>query len=179
MVGRVVVIGFCGGVLWSFIVYIVYLFYFFEISLNMILQLFVFGEWKKYGLGIVISIILIGFFLIGVVFFYFFLLKCLKIMWLGVLYGLLFWLFVFFVFNLIFFDVCVVIELKVDIVIIIICIYLFYGLFVGYFILFEYNELNLEKLVCVLGMYREQCIIFLQYDKMFMRSEYFLYGKFL
>ncbi|MFE4585970.1 YqhR family membrane protein, partial [Bacillus subtilis] len=60
MAGRVAATGFCGGVLWSFVAYIAYLFHFSEISPNMILQPFVLGEWKKHGLGTVISIILIG-----------------------------------------------------------------------------------------------------------------------
>ncbi|MCY9128778.1 YqhR family membrane protein, partial [Bacillus spizizenii] len=113
------------------------------------------GEWKKHGLGTVISIILIGLLSIGAAFLYFLLLKRLKTMWPGVLYGLLLWLLVFFVFNPIFPDVRAVTELKADTVITTICIYLLYGLFVGYSISFEYNELNSEKLARALGTHRE------------------------
>ncbi|MDM5302442.1 YqhR family membrane protein [Bacillus subtilis] len=151
MASRVAATGFFGGVLWSFIAYIAYLFHFSEVSPNMILQPFVLGEWKKHGLGTVISIILIGILSIGAAFLYFLLLKRLKTMWPGILYGFLLWMLVFFVFNPIFPDVRAVIELKADTVITTICIYLLYGLFVGYSISFEYNELNSEKLARALG----------------------------
>ncbi|MFP7695520.1 YqhR family membrane protein, partial [Bacillus subtilis] len=134
---------------------IAYLFHFSEISPNMILQPFVLGEWKKHGLGTVISIILIGVISIGAAFLYFLLLKRLKTMWPGILYGLVLWLLVFFVFNPIFPDVRTVTELTSDTIITTICIYLLYGLFVGYSISFEYNELNSEKLARALGMHRE------------------------
>lgn len=49
MAGRVAATGFCGGVLWSFVAYIAYLFHFSEISPNMILQMFVLGEWKTWA----------------------------------------------------------------------------------------------------------------------------------
>lgn len=62
---------------------------------------------------------------------------------------------VFFVFNPIFQDVRAVTELKSDTIITTICIYLLYGLFVGYSISFEYNELNSEKLARALGTQRE------------------------
>ncbi|MER2457733.1 YqhR family membrane protein [Bacillus subtilis] len=155
MAGRVAATGFCGGVLWSFVAYIAYLFHFSEISPNMILQPFVLGEWKKHGLGTVISIILIGVISIGAAFLYFLLMKRLKTMWPGILYGLVLWLLVFFVFNPIFPEVRTVTELTSDTIITTICIYLLYGLFVGYSISFEYNELNSEKLARALGMHRE------------------------
>lgn len=60
-----------------------------------------------------------------------------------------------FVFNPIFQDVRAVTELKSDTIITTICIYLLYGLFVGYSISFEYNELNSEKLARALGTQRE------------------------
>lgn len=110
---------------------------------------------EKHGLGTVISIILIGVISIGAAFLYFLLLKRLKTMWPGILYGLVLWLLVFFVFNPIFPDVRTVTELTSDTIITTICIYLLYGLFVGYSISFEYNELNSEKLARALGMHRE------------------------
>ncbi|UQZ46640.1 YqhR family membrane protein [Bacillus sp. PK3-037] len=155
MGGRVAATGFCGGVLWSIVGYIAYLFHFSEINPNMILQPFVLGEWKKHGLGTIISIIVIGIISIGGAFLYYLLLKRLKTMWPGMLYGLLLWLLVFFVFNPIFQDVRAVTELKSDTIITTICIYLLYGLFVGYSISFEYNELNSEKLARALGTQRE------------------------
>ena len=47
--GRICGIGFAGGVFWSLIGYLGYVFHFSEISPNMILQPFMIGEWKNNG----------------------------------------------------------------------------------------------------------------------------------
>lgn len=153
--GRIIGTGFTGGILWSLVGYLFYLFHFSEISPNMLLQPFVLGEWKKQALGTWISIILIGMISIGAAFLYFVCFKRFKTMWPGLIYGALLWLLVFFVFNPIFPDVRGVTELKSDTVVTTFCLYLLYGMFVGYSISFEYNELNSDKLARALGSPRE------------------------
>lgn len=109
---------------------------------------------EKHGLGTVISIILIGVISIGAAFLYFLLLKrlkqCGRVFYTAWCFGCS-----CFCFNPIFPDVRTVTELTSDTIITTICIYLLYGLFVGYSISFEYNELNSEKLARALGMHRE------------------------
>ncbi len=88
MAGRVAATGFAAAYYGVYRLYCVFV-SFSEVSPNMILRPFVLGEWKKHGLGTIISIILIGMISIGATFLYFLLLKRLKTMWPGILYGLL------------------------------------------------------------------------------------------
>lgn len=153
--GRVITTGLVGGVLWSALAELAYLFKFSEVNPNMILQPFVIGEWKNGFLGTVISILLIGGISIGAALIYFGCLKQVKGIWGGVVFGAVLWVIVFYLFNPMFPDVQTVPELKRKTVVTTLCIYLLYGLFVGYSISFEYNELNSEKLSRALGESRE------------------------
>lgn len=149
--GRICGIGFAGGVFWSLIGYLGYVFHFSEISPNMILQPFMIGEWKKQWLGTMVSIVVIGFISIAGAFIYFVCLKRFKTMWPGMVYGVILWCVVFFLFNPIFEDVKSVTELKSDTIVTTLCLYILYGLFVGYSISFNYNELTSDKLARALG----------------------------
>ncbi|MCF7617842.1 YqhR family membrane protein [Bacillus sonorensis] len=153
--GRVISTGFIGGILWSVLGELAYLFKFSEVNPNMILQPFMLGGWKNGFLGTVVSILLIGVISIGAALLYYGCLKQAKGMWPGLLYGAVLWLVVFYLFNPMFPDVQTVAELKRKTVVTTFCIYLLYGLFVGYSISFEYNELNSEKLSSALGESRE------------------------
>ncbi|MFN2745376.1 MULTISPECIES: YqhR family membrane protein [Bacillus] len=153
--GRVITTGFFGGLIWGTIGELAYLFKFSEVNPNMILQPFVIGDWKNGFLGTVISILLIGVISIGAALIYFGCLKQVKGIWGGMAYGVVLWLIVFYLFNPMFPDVRTVPELKRETVVTTLCIYLLYGLFVGYSISFEYNELNEEKLSRALGETRE------------------------
>ncbi|MBU8788794.1 MULTISPECIES: YqhR family membrane protein [Bacillus] len=154
-IGRVVTTGFIGGILWSALGELAYLFKFSEVTPNMVLQPIAVGEWKNGFLGTVISILLIGVISIGAALLYFGCLKQIKGMWPGILYGAVLWGIVFYLFNPMFPDVQTVSELKRETVITTFCIYLLYGLFVGYSISFEYNELNSEKVSKAIGESKE------------------------
>ncbi|MDA1474880.1 YqhR family membrane protein [Bacillus changyiensis] len=153
--GRVITTGFFAGVFWSALGELTHFLKFSEVSPNMILQLFILGDWKSEFLGTVISILLIGVISIGAALLYYSIFKQVKGMWMGVVYGAILWVIVFYLFNPMFPDVQTVPELKRETVITTFCIYLLYGLFVGYSISFEYNELNEEKLSRVIGESRE------------------------
>ncbi|MBU5207160.1 YqhR family membrane protein [Bacillus safensis] len=151
LVARAAATGFVGGVFWGFIGFLTYVFHFSEVSPNMLLQPFVLGEWKKGGLGTFISIMLLGILSIGAAFIYYGLLKRIKGFWMGLVYGGLLWLLVFYVFNPIFPDVKQVQDLQQSTIVTTFCLYILYGMFVGYSISFEYNELTSQKLARALG----------------------------
>lgn len=75
---KVVVIGFVGGVFWSLMGYITYLFSFSEIHPNTILQPWAFGSWKDRWPGLIVSVLIIGIISIGVALLYYVLLKSLN-----------------------------------------------------------------------------------------------------
>lgn len=142
---KVAVIGFFGGLFWSLLGYVAYVFKFTELSPNLVLTPWVFGNWKNGVLGNFIGIFIIALLSIGAAYLYSFTLKKINKMWPGILLGLLLWALVFYVLNPVFPGLKSVAELDRNTIITTICLYLLYGVFVGYSISFEANELNLLK----------------------------------
>ncbi len=139
---KVVVIGFVGGVFWSLMGYITYLFSFSEIHPNMILQPWAFGSWKYRWPGLIVSVLIIGIISIGVALLYYVLLKKFKSIWFGIAYGAVLWALVFLLLNPLFPSMKMIGELTSNTIITTICLYILYGIFVGYSISFEAAELN-------------------------------------
>ncbi|WP_453995075.1 YqhR family membrane protein [Bacillus nitroreducens] len=147
LMGKVVVIGLFGGIFWSLLSYFTYIFHFTELSPNLVLKPWILGDWKNRVLGQFIGIFVIGIISIGVALLYYALLKKFQSIWVGAAFGLVLWLIVFYVFNPIFPDIKTVAELERNTVITTICFYILYGVFIGYSISFEENEMRSERQV--------------------------------
>ena len=65
----------------------------------MLLDPWALGDWKDKGIGVIVSIFLIGVLSIVVGLLYYVLLKKFKTIWIGFAYGLLWWAIVFVVLN--------------------------------------------------------------------------------
>lgn len=141
-IGKVITTGFIGGVFWSLLAYFASILNFTEISPNLILQPIALGDWKYGTLGEFISIVLIGLISIGAALAYYAILKRFTSMWIGIAFGAALWGLVFFLLNPIFPNLQTVFELPRGTIITTICLYILYGVFVGYSISFDYNELN-------------------------------------
>lgn len=139
-IAMVVIIGFVGGVFWSALGYLAYLFNFTEIRPNVIIEPWTIGSWKEEWLGTVISIILIGIISIAAAILYYFTLRKFGSMWVGAGYGLVLLLLVFFVLNPIFPGIRPFAELSKITLITSACFYILYGVFVGYSISYEESE---------------------------------------
>ncbi|SFA44935.1 Conserved membrane protein YqhR [Parageobacillus thermantarcticus] len=139
---KVMIIGFIGGVFWSLLGYLAYFFHFTEISPNMILLPWVAGDWKYGKLGNYIAIFLIGLLSILVALIYYVVLRQIKGMWAGVLYGFVLWLAVFYGLNPLFPNLEAVAQLERNTIITTLCLYVLYGVFIGYSISFETQEMN-------------------------------------
>jgi hypothetical protein len=139
---KVVITGFVGGVFWSLLGYLAYFFHFTEISPNMILFPWVAGDWKYGKLGNYIAIFLIGLLSILVALIYYVALKQIKGMWGGILYGVVLWLIVFYGLNPLFPNLEAVSHLERNTIITTLCLYILYGVFIGYSISFEMQEMN-------------------------------------
>ncbi|WP_449536915.1 YqhR family membrane protein [Ferdinandcohnia sp. Marseille-Q9671] len=142
---KVVVIGLFGGIFWSLLSYLSYVFHFTEISPNLVLKPWILGEWKNRVLGQFIGVFVIGIISIGVALLYYAFLKKFQSIWVGAAFGIALWVIVFYVLNPIFPDIKTVAELKRNTVITTICFYVLYGVFIGYSISFEENEMNTTK----------------------------------
>ncbi|MED3791296.1 YqhR family membrane protein [Niallia alba] len=137
--------GMFGGIFWSLIGYVGYVFNFTEIRPNIILEPWAIGSWKYGWLGTVISIIAIGFFSTGAAFAYYLMLRKFKTVFIGMGFGIALFACVFIVLNPIFPSMAPFLELKRDTIITSVCLYILYGVFVGYTISYEENEIQIKK----------------------------------
>ncbi|ADI26119.1 YqhR family membrane protein [Geobacillus sp. C56-T3] len=142
LIQKTIIIGFVGGVFWSLIGYLAYFFHFSEISPNMILIPWVAGDWKYGKAGNYAAIVLIGIISIAAALLYYAFLRKIAGMWAGMVYGVVLWMMVFYLFNPLFPNVQPVADLEANTIITTLCLYILYGVFVGYSISFEAQEMN-------------------------------------
>ncbi|MBE6185097.1 YqhR family membrane protein [Heyndrickxia ginsengihumi] len=139
----VIITGFVGGVFWSAIAYCFHFLNFTSIEPNIILEPFTVGKWRTIWIGKIISIIAYGVISIGIAVIYYVVLKKFKSMWIGAIYGLALFAIVFFILNPIFPSMKPFWKLDLNTIITSCCIYILYGVFIGYSISFE--QVQTEK----------------------------------
>jgi hypothetical protein len=141
-ISMVIITGLVGGILWSSLALLAYVFNFTEIRPNVILEPWALGDWKKGWIGTVFSILAIGLISIGASFVYYALLRKFDSLWVGAAYGAALFLLVFYVLNPIFPGIKPFWELSRNTLITSACFYVLFGVFVGYSISFEEAERN-------------------------------------
>lgn len=141
----VIITGLFGGIFWSGIAYLAYVFHFTAIRPNIVLEPWALGSWKNGWLGTVISILFIGLFSIGASLIYYVALRKFKGLWVGAIYGILLFLLVFFILNPLFPGMAPFNKLGKTTIVTSVCFYILFGTFVGYSISFEENEIRNRK----------------------------------
>ncbi len=141
---RTAITGLFGGVFWSLIGYICYLFNFSKIPPNVLLEPWAIGDWKEGVLSQFISVFILGLVSILVAFSYFSMLKKYNQIWVGLFFGLALWGIVFFILNPIFPGIPPIKELDLNTIVTSVCLFILYGVFIGYSISFEKAELNIQ-----------------------------------
>jgi hypothetical protein len=141
----VILTGLFGGILWSAVGILAHFFHLTEIHPRVILEPWALGDWKKGWLGTVISLAVIGLISIGVAFIYYALFKKFKSIWAGFGYGIALFAIVFFIFNPIFPSIKPLGALDKNTIITSVCLYILYGVFIGFSISYEESEQNLQK----------------------------------
>lgn len=136
----VVLIGFFGGVIWSIVLFVAYYLNFTEVGPALILNPWALSAWKNKVIGQLIGIPVIGVLSIGVAFIYRALFVKFKSILLSLLFGAAIWGIVFYLLNPIFPDLKPLRDLSWNSIVTTLCIYLLYGLFVGYSISYHYEE---------------------------------------
>jgi hypothetical protein len=145
LVALTVITGLFGGIFWSSIAYLAYVFHFTKIRPNVILEPWALGGWKNGWLGTVISIVIIGLLSIGAALIYYFALRKFTQFYIGIGYGIILFLLVFWVLNPMFPGIEPLKDLGKNTIITSLCFYILYGVFIGYSISYEHNEIrNLE-----------------------------------
>lgn len=139
--GRSLLTGFVGGILASLLGLFMYYFNFIEVSpKSYVIRSWTTATWTNTWLGNVVTVLLIGLLSIGVALIYYGIFKKIYSLWMGVVYGLLLWVIVFFVLQPIFTNVPRVAEMEINSIVSSICLYIIYGTFIGYSISFDYQE---------------------------------------
>ncbi|RHW41093.1 hypothetical protein D1B31_09115 [Neobacillus notoginsengisoli] len=137
---QVLLTGLWGGLFWSFIGQIGYYFHFTKIPPRVILEPWALGHWKHEWSGTLVSIILIGIISIGVAFIYAAVLKKAGGLLSGVAYGVLLFLLVFLLLNPMFPGISPYKDLDRNTMVTSVCLFILYGVFVGYSISWEYQN---------------------------------------
>ncbi|WP_349407750.1 YqhR family membrane protein [Pseudalkalibacillus sp. SCS-8] len=140
--GKILTIGFIGGLFWSLIGYGLYMLNFTKIRPALVLSPWVVGEWKEKALGDWIGILVIGLLSLLVALLYKVLFAKFKHMITGILFGVGLWIIVFYLLRPMFPGLQPIQELGRNTVTTTLCLYVLYGLFIGFSISFEYDELQ-------------------------------------
>ncbi|HLR80693.1 MAG TPA: YqhR family membrane protein [Bacillota bacterium] len=147
ILARALLTGFIGGLFWSTLATIMYYFNLSEVSVKAyMVRSWVQAEWTNRWLADVVSIGLISCVSVVVAFVYFLLFRRIHSLWLGLLYGLLLWVLVFYVFQPVFPNVPQLVDLNYTTIVSTICIYALYGTFVGYSISYDYYDTWLKEM---------------------------------
>ncbi|OCA91074.1 hypothetical protein A8F94_04225 [Bacillus sp. FJAT-27225] len=141
----VILTGFWGGLIWSFIGQIGYYFNFTKIPPRVILEPWGLGDWKTGWLGTLISILLIAVISIGVAFLYSMFLKKAKGLIPGAMFGLGIFLLIFLLLHPIFPGISPLGDLDKNTLVTSACLFLLYGVFIGYSISWEYSNIQTKQ----------------------------------
>jgi len=133
-------IGFFGGLIWGIIGFLAYYLNFSKVGPALILQPWALGEWKNKLLGQMIGIVAIAVVSIGVALLYKMTLVKLKNLIVPILFGAAMWGIVFYVLQPIFPDLEPLTEIGWNTITTTFCLFILYGLFIGYSISFDYYE---------------------------------------
>lgn len=142
-------IGFFGGFFASLTAYLAHFLNFIPFGPGIILQMlpqYTVIPWMRGPGGHFIGILVISLFSIGFAYLYYALLRRMDTAWVGVWYGLALWVVLFIGLNQLIPGVKKVDELGWNTNITLLCIFIIYGLFVGYSISYEHKEDEYEAL---------------------------------
>ncbi|WP_137788921.1 YqhR family membrane protein [Bacillus sp. E(2018)] len=137
---RVVGVGFFGGLIWACFGFIAYYLNFSKVGPALVLAPWALGKWKTEWIGQLISILIIALLSILVAIGYRYAFAKIKSMWAGILFGVALWGIVFFLLHPIFPGLEPMNTIGKNTITTTLCIYILYGVFVGYSISFEYSE---------------------------------------
>ena len=144
--GRSLLTGFIGGIFWSLIGLFMYYFNFAEISPKFLLVTsWTKASWTNGWLGNLVTVILAGILSIVIAYVYLLLFKKINTMWMGVIYGVLLWVIIFYVAQPMFANIPTITSLHSHTIISTLSLFLLYGTFIGYSISYDYHDSQLGE----------------------------------
>ncbi|WP_438351421.1 YqhR family membrane protein [Paenibacillus sp. FA6] len=138
-------LGFFAGLFWGTIHWIFYVFKFTKVIPAYLAEPFFKHEFLKSGAGHLVGLLVFIAFSIAVSFIYVLLFRKMKGPWPGMLYGVFWWLIIFVVVGPIFDMVKPLSALTATTVISEFCLYLLWGLFIGYTIAMEFTDERMRE----------------------------------
>ncbi|MFD0048427.1 YqhR family membrane protein [Actinomycetes bacterium NPDC127524] len=137
---NVLIIGFWGGILWSFIGIVACFFNFMKFSPKIILTSWSGAHWIEGWLGTIITLLIYSILSMAAALLYYSLLKKFQNMMAGIIYGAVLWILLFFILKPVFSGLPSIEQLKGNTGITSFCIFILYGVFIGSSISYEYQE---------------------------------------
>lgn len=145
LITNMLIIGFFGGAITSFLGLVAHYFHFIDFSPKFILTSWSNQSWIKAWQGSLMTIILFGILSIVVAFLYYLFLKKMKSMVVYMLFGVVCWLVILVAFKPMFKDLPSLAKMSSDSIITSICLSILYGVFIGYSISYDYHEYVREE----------------------------------
>ncbi|MCP3025713.1 YqhR family membrane protein [Halobacillus sp. A5] len=143
VLAKALTVGFVSGILWSALGALSYYFHFSEVSAaSFIFRSFWQTSWTSSFLAEVLAVIIVGLLSVLVSFIYYISFKRINGIWPGMIFGTVLFAAVFLGLNPIFSAVPSWNELSGDSYVTNICLYILYGVFIGYSISYEFHEYN-------------------------------------
>jgi len=138
---RSLLTGFAGGIFWSLIGSVLAYFKFMEFTPKALLvRSWLRTSWSGKWPGDLLALILAGLLSILVAVIYFVLFRKLASMWIGAVYGIIIWGVVFFLVLPLIKHLPSIAQLNKQSIITTLCLYLLYGVFVGFSISYDYKD---------------------------------------
>ncbi|MGE7601259.1 YqhR family membrane protein [Peribacillus sp. NPDC097675] len=142
---NVFAIGFFGGIFASLAGIVAHYFKFMEFSPKFILTSWSDMTWIDRWQGMVMTVLVFGILSIGIAFIYYGLLKKMKSIFAGIIYGLFCWVILVFALKPMFSDLPTFSKMTSNSIITSVCIFILYGLFIGYSISYDHHEYLRQK----------------------------------
>lgn len=141
MLSRSLSTGFFGGIFWSFIAWVASYFHFTSVSpTTFIIRSWLKADWTNSWLADVLSILAVSVISLLVAMVYYVLLRKTRGLLPSILFGLALWGGLFYLLLPIFPNVKPLTQLDSDTIVTTICIFILYGIFIGYSISYEYLD---------------------------------------
>lgn len=143
--GTIALIGFFGGLIWSLLGYFAFYLNFTRVGPALALLPWALGDWKTGWQGQLVGIAFISIVSIAAAFLYRLIFAKINKPWPGIVYGFLIWVIIFGFFQPMFPGLKPLKELDINTMITTCCLYIVWGLFIGYSISYEYHERTVHE----------------------------------
>ncbi|RSL30963.1 hypothetical protein D7Z54_23665 [Salibacterium salarium] len=142
---KVAVIGFFGGLIWSLVGYAAFSLNFTKMGPAMAVLPWALPEWKETYLGHLAGIFFISLLSVIVAFTYRMLLQKWQSIWLAAGFGIFLWFVVYYLLHPLFPGKDPITSMSLSHLITTICLFVVYGVFIGYSISYEYQEMQRKR----------------------------------